>query len=111
MGEEKPDEELMGKRKSSPRLSTTSIDVDTIMMNAFAKFYTSRNIFLWKYFRIWYDELKIGFIRQTDFLRLPIHCAKWKRGENDCLPASFGFPFLTSQFFVGSRNGKQDVWV
>jgi hypothetical protein len=23
MGEEKPDEELMGKRKSSPRLSTT----------------------------------------------------------------------------------------
>ena len=46
MGEEKPDEELMGKRKSSPRLSTTSIDVDTIMINAFGKFYTSINIFL-----------------------------------------------------------------
>lgn len=29
MGEEKPDEELMGKRKSSPRLSTTFGDVDT----------------------------------------------------------------------------------
>jgi hypothetical protein len=29
MGEEKPDEELMGKRKSSPRLSTTIFyDVD-----------------------------------------------------------------------------------
>ncbi|MFD1178078.1 hypothetical protein ACFQ3W_17450 [Paenibacillus puldeungensis] len=28
MGEEKPDEELMGKRKSSPRLSTTFGDVD-----------------------------------------------------------------------------------
>lgn len=28
MGEEKPDEELMGKRKSSPRLSTTFDDVD-----------------------------------------------------------------------------------
>jgi hypothetical protein len=26
MGEEKPDEELMGKRKSSPRLSTASLD-------------------------------------------------------------------------------------
>ncbi|AZK47840.1 hypothetical protein EIM92_18095 [Paenibacillus lentus] len=25
MGEEKPDEELMGKRKSSPRLSTTFV--------------------------------------------------------------------------------------
>ncbi|PAD75744.1 hypothetical protein CHH75_06790 [Paenibacillus sp. 7541] len=32
MGEEKPDEELMGKRKSSPRLSTTFIDVDTSRM-------------------------------------------------------------------------------
>ena len=30
MGDEKPDEELMGKRKSSPRLSTTFSDVDTI---------------------------------------------------------------------------------
>lgn len=33
MGEEKPDEELMGKRKSSPRLSTTFFDVDTIRMS------------------------------------------------------------------------------
>jgi len=32
MGEEKPDEELMGKRKSSPRLSTTFDDVDTLMI-------------------------------------------------------------------------------
>lgn len=35
MGEEKPDEELMGKRKSSPRLSTTSDDVDTLMITGF----------------------------------------------------------------------------
>ncbi|WP_269845597.1 hypothetical protein [Paenibacillus selenitireducens] len=32
MGEEKPDEELMGKRKSSPRLSTTFDDVDNFMI-------------------------------------------------------------------------------
>ncbi|MGM1045342.1 MULTISPECIES: hypothetical protein [Paenibacillus] len=32
MGEEKPDEELMGKRKSSPRLSTTYVDVDSSRM-------------------------------------------------------------------------------
>lgn len=30
MGEEKPDEELMGKRKSSPRLSTASLDADIL---------------------------------------------------------------------------------
>ena len=30
MGEEKPDEELMGKRKPSPRLSTTSLDADIL---------------------------------------------------------------------------------
>ncbi|HEY4390606.1 MAG TPA: hypothetical protein VGN02_04590 [Paenibacillus sp.] len=29
MGEEKPDEELMGKRKPAPRLSTTFGDVDS----------------------------------------------------------------------------------
>lgn len=34
MGEEKPDEELMGKRKPSPRLSTTSTDVDDIILSA-----------------------------------------------------------------------------
>lgn len=33
MGEEKPDEELMGKRKSSPRLSTTFGDVDTLIVS------------------------------------------------------------------------------
>lgn len=33
MGEEKPDEELMGKRKSSPRLSTTFGDVDTTIVS------------------------------------------------------------------------------
>ncbi len=37
MGEEKPDEELMGKRKSSPRLSTTFNDVDTLMIARLAK--------------------------------------------------------------------------
>jgi hypothetical protein len=30
MGEEKPDEELMGKRKSSPRLSPTPLGAGTI---------------------------------------------------------------------------------
>ncbi|MDQ0194978.1 hypothetical protein J2T20_003349 [Paenibacillus wynnii] len=33
MGEEKPDEELMGKRKLAPRLSTTFCDVDNYMMS------------------------------------------------------------------------------
>ncbi|QII51574.1 hypothetical protein G3M81_08815 [Bacillus paralicheniformis] len=31
-GEEKPEEELMGKRKSSPRLATTSIDAVAIII-------------------------------------------------------------------------------
>ncbi|MFD0587880.1 hypothetical protein ACFQZE_07680 [Paenibacillus sp. GCM10027627] len=35
MGEEKPDEELMGKRKSSPRLSTASSDADVFILSAF----------------------------------------------------------------------------
>jgi hypothetical protein len=35
MGEEKPDEELMGKRKSSPRLSTTSLDADILRISDF----------------------------------------------------------------------------
>jgi hypothetical protein len=34
MGEEKPDEELMGKRKSSPRLSTASSDADDFILSA-----------------------------------------------------------------------------
>ncbi|GLX71199.1 single-stranded DNA-binding protein [Paenibacillus glycanilyticus] len=34
MGEEKPDEELMGKRKSSPRLSTASSDADDLILSA-----------------------------------------------------------------------------
>ncbi|MFC5986305.1 hypothetical protein [Marinicrinis lubricantis] len=33
MGEEKPDEELMGKRKSSPRLSTASLDAANYSMD------------------------------------------------------------------------------
>lgn len=33
MGEEKPDEELMGKRKSSPRLSTASSDADDFILS------------------------------------------------------------------------------
>lgn len=37
MGEEKPDEELMGKRKSSPRLSTTFIDVDISRMPGYGR--------------------------------------------------------------------------
>jgi hypothetical protein len=37
MGEEKPDEELMGKRKPSPRLSTTSLDADIFMITRFAQ--------------------------------------------------------------------------
>ncbi|XEC97061.1 16S rRNA (guanine(966)-N(2))-methyltransferase RsmD [Paenibacillus tarimensis] len=36
MGEEKPDEELMGKRKSSPRLSTTSLDADNLRITDYA---------------------------------------------------------------------------
>ncbi|RRJ65296.1 hypothetical protein EHV15_22075 [Paenibacillus oralis] len=41
MGEEKPDEELMGKRKSSPRLSTTFGDVDTTIVSGRFGLYTS----------------------------------------------------------------------
>jgi hypothetical protein len=41
MGEEKPDEELMGKRKPAPRLSTTFCDVDSYRMARLADFYTS----------------------------------------------------------------------
>jgi hypothetical protein len=33
MGEEKPDEELMGKRKSSPRLSPVPLGTGTIMVH------------------------------------------------------------------------------
>lgn len=39
-GEEKPDEELMGKRKPAPRLSTTFCDVDNYMMSGNEWFYT-----------------------------------------------------------------------
>lgn len=42
MGEEKPDEELMGKRKPSPRLSTTFSDVDSSRMTVLRKIYTSQ---------------------------------------------------------------------
>ena len=47
MGEEKPDEELMGKRKSSPRLSTASCDADKCILSGL-----KGNIHAWseKYF-------------------------------------------------------------
>ncbi len=45
MGEEKPDEELMGKRKSSPRLSTTFIDVDTLRIASRTKYIHSPDNF------------------------------------------------------------------
>ncbi|AHV97295.1 hypothetical protein PSAB_11845 [Paenibacillus sabinae T27] len=41
MGEEKPDEELMGKRKLAPRLSSTFCDVDNYRMTPDNRFYTS----------------------------------------------------------------------
>jgi len=40
MGEEKPDEELMGKRKSSPRLSPAPLGTGTIMVNNRNPIYT-----------------------------------------------------------------------
>ena len=43
MGEEKPDEELMGKRKSSPRLSPMPLGTGTIILNIFAGSYTFIN--------------------------------------------------------------------
>lgn len=49
MGEEKPDEEPMGKDKSSPRLSTTyEEDVDTVRMNVLQGNYTCCNFFVQK---------------------------------------------------------------
>lgn len=54
MGEEKPDEELMGKRKSSPRLSTTfmmslskAFPFPEILYIRDETFFTKRNV--------WYD--------------------------------------------------------
>lgn len=41
MGEEKPDEELMGKRKLAPRLSTDTFDVDNVRMSGLTAEYTS----------------------------------------------------------------------
>ncbi|EGL83200.1 hypothetical protein CathTA2_1259 [Caldalkalibacillus thermarum TA2.A1] len=40
MGEEKPEEELMGKRKSSPRLSSALNNADIIIMEHKGKNYT-----------------------------------------------------------------------
>ena len=48
MGEEKPDEELMGKRKSSPRLSTTSCDADNFILSVLRMFIPSRQEKGWK---------------------------------------------------------------
>ncbi len=46
MGEEKPEEELMGKSKSSPRLSTTSLQCrHPLLSTEFENLYTSDHIF------------------------------------------------------------------
>lgn len=55
MGEEKPDEELMGKRKSSPRLSTTFADVDmfnsaSICNDLYMK--VQKNVIIFAFFKI-----------------------------------------------------------
>ncbi len=42
MGEEKPDEELMGKRKPAPRLSTTFCNADSYMLSRNERSYTSK---------------------------------------------------------------------
>ena len=42
MGEEKPDEELMGKRKSSPRLSPAPLGTGTIILIIPRMIYTYR---------------------------------------------------------------------
>ncbi len=56
MGEEKPDEELMGKRKPSPRLSTTSLDADIFRITRFLKIiHRFSNLE-----RLWYDDEKVG---------------------------------------------------
>lgn len=61
MGEEKPDEELMGKRKSSPRLSTTFGDVDNLSLSGQGGFIPSVRKILYDFFRfsfhhgLWYD--------------------------------------------------------
>ena len=56
MGEEKPDEELMGKRKSSPRLSTASRDADIFRITVFRKDIHLGLVFFSKQGRLCYDE-------------------------------------------------------
>ncbi|AZH29037.1 single-stranded DNA-binding protein [Paenibacillus sp. M-152] len=59
MGEEKPDEELMGKRKSSPRLSTTLVECRYPKDAQEMVFYTC---FITKFFKrqcMWYDNVII----------------------------------------------------
>ncbi|MNB81538.1 hypothetical protein D3C81_649490 [compost metagenome] len=54
MGEEKPDEELMGKRKLASRLSTALLNADNVRMALCFRFYTSlRNLFSFMA-RMWY---------------------------------------------------------
>lgn len=61
MGEEKPDEELMGKRKSSPRLSTTFGDVDNLSLSGTWGFIPQMRKISYDFFRfsipggLWYD--------------------------------------------------------
>jgi hypothetical protein len=55
MGEEKPDEELMGKRKSSPRLSTAPRDADNLRIAESGKdIHVGRKNFASPR-KIWYD--------------------------------------------------------
>jgi hypothetical protein len=55
MGEEKPDEELMGKRKSSPRLSTAPRDADILRIAESGKVIRIRRKNFASTRKIWYD--------------------------------------------------------
>lgn len=59
MGEEKPDEELMGKRKSSPWLSTTLVECRYPKDAHDMVFYTSSNPAFFKRRSMWYDNVMI----------------------------------------------------
>ena len=47
MGEEKPDEELMGKRKSSPRLSAASLDAAIYILSVIHRSIHRNQKFFW----------------------------------------------------------------
>lgn len=63
-GEEKPEEELMGKRKSSPRLATTSSnDVVTSIMTIHLSCYTQKFNFFPMYDRFCALAITIQYVR------------------------------------------------